>query len=196
MFEQKITGIVLKKQPVGETDELVTVFSREMGKVRLRAAGTKKPASKLNFAIQNGSISKFRLVGKSPFYRLAGAETVFSIKNIYSNLDKSQAFFIFSEIISISTPDEHPDQRAYNFVERALKALSEYSDDRVDVWLCKFGWGWSSLIGFDLSQDSPRNYEVLKLIDQYPENSKDLRIYIIQQMSLNLERKINSASVL
>ena len=47
MREIKHTGIILKKQPLGEADELITLFTKEQGKVRVLAKSVKSAKSKL-----------------------------------------------------------------------------------------------------------------------------------------------------
>lgn len=42
-----VEGIVLKKEPVRETDEMLTLYTRELGKVRAKVVGVKKLLSKL-----------------------------------------------------------------------------------------------------------------------------------------------------
>ncbi|TKI95195.1 DNA repair protein RecO, partial [Bacillus wiedmannii] len=62
---QKVEGIVIRTTDYGETNKIVTIFSRELGKVSAMARGAKKPKSRLasvsqlmthgNFLIQMGS---------------------------------------------------------------------------------------------------------------------------------------------
>lgn len=196
MLEEKIRGIVLKKQPLNEADELVTVYSKQLGKVRMKVQSSKKPTSRLSFAIQPGSIGDFRLVGKSPFYRLAGAEVNRSSKALYSDLARSQAFFIMSELVNVSTIDEQTDERAYAFLERALEGLEGYSDNNMDMWLCKFAWGWAALIGFDMSEANPEASQVFKNLDARPETARALRRVIMDHLSVHLEKTFKSLSFL
>jgi len=49
---QRIEAILLKKTPLAEADELIYCFSKERGKLHLRAKGIKKPAAKLAGSLQ------------------------------------------------------------------------------------------------------------------------------------------------
>lgn len=49
-MEKRLTGIVLKSVDYKESDKLVTVFTKEEGKVLIKIRGAKKPKSKLRFA--------------------------------------------------------------------------------------------------------------------------------------------------
>lgn len=44
---QKVQGIVLRSRDYKEADQLVTIYTRELGKVTVQARGVKKTASKL-----------------------------------------------------------------------------------------------------------------------------------------------------
>ena len=44
---QKVEGIVIRTTDYGETNKIVTIFSRELGKVSAMARGAKKPKSRL-----------------------------------------------------------------------------------------------------------------------------------------------------
>ncbi|MGE0992705.1 DNA repair protein RecO, partial [Bacillus sp. GMa5/2] len=62
---QKVEGIVIRTTDYGETNKIVTIFSRELGKISAMARGAKKPKSRLasvsqlmthgHFLIQMGS---------------------------------------------------------------------------------------------------------------------------------------------
>src|SRR3989338_5459482 len=43
----KYTGIILKKHPIGEADELLTIYTKEAGKLRVRAVASRKISSRL-----------------------------------------------------------------------------------------------------------------------------------------------------
>ncbi|MCG0056983.1 DNA repair protein RecO, partial [Escherichia coli] len=45
MFK-KCEGIVIRTNDYGESNKIVTMYSRELGKVGLRARGAKKPSSR------------------------------------------------------------------------------------------------------------------------------------------------------
>ena len=50
--ETKLTGIILKKQPLNESDEIITFYTKENGKIRALAKSVKSSKSKLQQKIQ------------------------------------------------------------------------------------------------------------------------------------------------
>ena len=60
---QKYTGIILKKYPFGEADELLTIYTREAGKVRAKAVGVRRIKSKLAGHLQSLNEISFETAG-------------------------------------------------------------------------------------------------------------------------------------
>ena len=66
-------GIVLARTPVGEANAIVTVLTEELGLVRARAQGLRKPGAKLAAALATFVESSFVLVRGKEGWRVAGA---------------------------------------------------------------------------------------------------------------------------
>ena len=60
----KYTGVILKKHPLGEADELLTVFTRERGKMRFKSRSTRKIKSRLAGALQTLNEIEFEIAGR------------------------------------------------------------------------------------------------------------------------------------
>lgn len=46
-MQNQLEGIVIRTRPYGETNKIVTLFTKEAGKITCMARGAKKPASRL-----------------------------------------------------------------------------------------------------------------------------------------------------
>ena len=66
-------GIVLARTPLGEANAFVTLLTPELGLVRARAQGIRRPGAKLAAALATFSESSFVLVRGREGWRLAGA---------------------------------------------------------------------------------------------------------------------------
>lgn len=66
-------GIVLSRSPLGEANALVTVLAPELGLVRARAQGVRRPGAKLAPSLATFSESSLILVKGSEGWRVAGA---------------------------------------------------------------------------------------------------------------------------
>lgn len=66
-------GIVLARTPLGETNALVTVLTPDLGLVRARAQGVRRPGAKLAAALVTFAQSELVLVRGKDAWRVAGA---------------------------------------------------------------------------------------------------------------------------
>ena len=64
MKYQKLTGIILKKQNNKEADQIITIWTKEFGKIRCLAKSIRLPKSKLNSSMQDLSLVEFEVTGK------------------------------------------------------------------------------------------------------------------------------------
>lgn len=73
--ESQLSGFILKHQPLGELDILLTIFSLEKGKLRAVVKSGKKIISKLLPQLQVGSFATLSLAGKSDLQQVISAQT-------------------------------------------------------------------------------------------------------------------------
>ena len=95
----KATGINLKSMPLGETDRLVTILTRELGLIRVVAPGARKQNSKLGgrmglFVVNELLVSKGRSLDK-----ITQAETLESYPGLSKNLSKLAASQYLAEVV-------------------------------------------------------------------------------------------------
>ena len=55
----KAEGIVLRRQAIGEADRTITLFTREYGKLRAVARGTRRTASRLGGRVEPFTYARF-----------------------------------------------------------------------------------------------------------------------------------------
>lgn len=108
-MEYRLTAIVLGKREVGETDRLYTFYSREMGKVRAKAVGVRKPTAKLAGQLETLSLVSFTLVRNRGMGRVSGvvAEEIFpNIRTEYDTLRIAlDTISEFDRLVGLEEPD-------------------------------------------------------------------------------------------
>ncbi|HEY4500798.1 MAG TPA: recombination protein O N-terminal domain-containing protein [Candidatus Paceibacterota bacterium] len=80
-------GIVLSRSPLGEANMFVTILTPELGLVRARAQGLRKPGAKLAAALATFAESDVILVRGKESWRVAGAILV---ENWFTRLDRAE----------------------------------------------------------------------------------------------------------
>jgi DNA repair protein RecO (recombination protein O) len=123
----KATGINLKGTPLGESDRLLTVLTREHGLVRVVAPGARKANSKLGgrsalFVVNDLLISKGRSLD-----RIVQAESLESYPGLSQDLRKLTAGQYLAEMVLFQALSHHPQEDLYCLLNEHLTRLEETS---------------------------------------------------------------------
>lgn len=106
-YDSTLTAFMLKKQPIGEADLLVTWYTKEEGKLRSAVLSARRPQSRLAYVLQPASVASVRLVGRGSagsLFKLAGATPLKSYITDFSEV-QSVLYAWFVEILMRATPD-------------------------------------------------------------------------------------------
>ena len=133
----KYTGIILKKHPFGEADELLTVFTREAGKIRCKAVSSRKTTSKLAGHLQSLNEVEFevasgrRAAGSLPVLVSVRAMSINSY--LRQNLRKFAYALVGIETLYRLTGDREENTGAYEELRKFLRDLGESLDENIAV---------------------------------------------------------------
>ncbi len=129
---QKYTGIILKKHPFGEADELLTIYSRESGKIRVKAVSVRKPLSKLAGHLQSLNEIEFEVVARSKHLPVMISVRALTVNNyLRQNLRKFGFALVGIETLYRLTGDGQENLEAYNELRAFLKNLGENPDENL-----------------------------------------------------------------
>ncbi len=108
-MESRLSAIVIGKRETGETDRVYTFMTREMGKVRAKAIGVRKPGAKLAGQLETLSLVGFTLVRNRGMGRVSGAvaeETFPHIRSEYETLRVAlETVAAFDRLVGLEEPD-------------------------------------------------------------------------------------------
>jgi DNA repair protein RecO (recombination protein O) len=152
-------AIILKKQPLNEADELVTIFSKEAGKLRALAKSAKLAKSKLQHGLQVLFLIKLTLAGSS-LPKIIGAEVLETFSHIRSSLEASKTAFFALEILLKFTADEHRNEKLFNLYLDFFRFLDKTAEDpdKLNFGLAKFKIDFLTAVGFSVSADRPKDF--------------------------------------
>ena len=136
MREYITDAIVLGRQPSGESDLLVDLFTKELGRVRVKVISGRKILSKLSGNLNMLNLVEARMVEKKSF-TIADAIT----KNTFSGLKKSQ-FLIGAALRGARTirellPPGLPEPALWHEFVRMLRSSSVNTSTLLKI----FGYG-------------------------------------------------------
>lgn len=118
-------GLVLKKDPYGEADALVTLLTRDFGKIRGVAQGVRKQEAKLkgHFEVFSHSVVGF-VIGKN-FYRFTGADMKDFFPALRASSSALRGAAYIGNILDKNTFEEQGDPRLFELVHDAFCRLND-----------------------------------------------------------------------
>ena len=137
MVEYFTEAVVLDRAPRGESDELITLYTRSLGKVMAVAKSSRMPLSKLSGHLRVGLLIKTRIIKTSRF-KLIDAMS----ENVQFNSQLLNFIKFIDQMTSLESPDPHLWQ-GIDFVMRNIGGQSEenYMPRVYRRFLDIFGYG-------------------------------------------------------
>jgi DNA repair protein RecO (recombination protein O) len=124
----RVEGVVLKHINWGETDRLVTIFTRELGKVRVVAKGIRKPRSRKAGHLEPFTRSKLQLARGRDLFILTQAEAIETHFEIKNDLVKLGYASYIIELLTSFTYEEEDNWNLYRLLVNTLSRLEKGGD--------------------------------------------------------------------
>lgn len=123
--EKNLESLVLKKHDYGETDQIVTIFSKEEGKLRCLVKAAKLATSKLHPSLQPLFLSYVTLVGSGSLPKVIRVQPIKSYGEILVDQTKITAWFVVSEFIIRALPDGLPNEPLFQELKDYLVFIND-----------------------------------------------------------------------
>jgi len=121
----KTQGIVLKYTNFGEADKILTILTRNKGKIKAIAKGCRKPKSSLLASSELFAFSEFVLYKGSSLHHITQAETRETFYNLRNDLLKLSYAVFFTEMADAVSEEELSSERLFLLLAKALYYLAE-----------------------------------------------------------------------
>lgn len=120
----KTQGIILKEADFNEKDRLLTVYTKELGKVRISAKGVKKLESKLRYSIEPISLVQLILVEGRNSLILKDAVLIDQFLEIKKDLEKIKIAKELANLIDEAIIGEEKDEQIWKLILSVYKAIN------------------------------------------------------------------------
>lgn len=121
-------AIVLGRMDLGEADRILTLYSRQHGKLRVIAKGARRPLSRLGPHLEYFSRSRLMLARGRELDVITGAETVDAHLAIRDDLDAYGHASHLVEILARLTEDRQENSAVFDLLASSLRLLAEGVD--------------------------------------------------------------------
>ncbi len=120
----RVEGIILRHSDFGEADRLLTIFTREAGKLRAIAKGVRKARSRKAGHVEPFTRTSLQLARGRDLFILTQAEAA----DVYATLREDLVLLGYAsyviELLDRSTTDEVENRSLYNLLTRTLSRLN------------------------------------------------------------------------
>lgn len=120
-------GVVLRTIKLGESDRIITLYTKERGKVRAVAKGVRKTSSRFGARVEPLSHIAVQLYEGRDLDTVTQVETVAPHRVIREDLDRLAAGLTLLETVDAVAEQGHPDGRLFQMLVGALGALERRS---------------------------------------------------------------------
>lgn len=128
---QKCEGIVIRTTDYGETNKVVTLYTREWGKIGVMARGAKKPNSRLSAITQLFTHGYYLVQTGTGLGSLQQGEMISSMRSIREDIFLTAYSSYIVELTDKSVDDKHRNPFLFELLFQTLNYLNEGYDQDV-----------------------------------------------------------------
>ena len=143
-------GIVLKKTDAGEDNQLVTFYTRDLGKLTGIAKSVKKASSRQANHLEVFNLVDFLMIAGNGYPIAASAQSLQSFPRMKASLVRTAAgFFVLESFYSLIYEHEK-DPALWNLLVRSLESLEAESlaENQISRWLTDFKKELLDVLGY------------------------------------------------
>jgi len=194
---QKAEGVVLRRIKYSETSLIVTLYTREYGKIGLIAKGARNPKSKFVGSLEPASyvsIIYYHKEGRD-LQILSEVDSMRSNSSIINSIRKIAVAFAIVNLIDSVVTEAESNEDIFNLLKESLHALNDREIDIPILWY--FEMNLLRQIGFEINVKNPEGIEkrvrlkgeALKLFEQLEDiNLSEIKV---EQFTRGTFKKIN-----
>lgn len=126
--ERAVSAFIIKKQDYSEADQIITLFTKEEGKLRALVKAAKLPTSKLQPMLQQVFQTKVNLTGSNSgagMPKIIGVQLIAAYSNILEDQDKLAAWYVASELVMRSLGDSAPNEPLFFELQSYAEFLNQ-----------------------------------------------------------------------
>ncbi|MFD0048308.1 DNA repair protein RecO [Actinomycetes bacterium NPDC127524] len=128
---KKAEGIVIRRMDYGESNKIITLYTRELGKIGVMARGAHKSTSRLSSVTQLFYYGYFLVQTSSGLGSLQQGETIDSMRSIREDLFSTAYASYIVELLDKSTDDKNPNPFLFELLYQTLHYINEGYDAEV-----------------------------------------------------------------
>ncbi len=164
MRQFKTEGIIIKRRDIGEADRLLTVFTKDQGKITVRASGVRRITSRRAPHTELLTHSMLNLHQGKVMPTLTDIQPIQGFQEIKSDLMKVGFAYHLCELIDGLCPEYQEHASVFHLFKNTLTRLS-FADNIAEV-VHEFEIELLTILGFYRSETYQPNMDTHSFIEQ------------------------------
>ncbi|WP_042355017.1 DNA repair protein RecO [Bacillus rubiinfantis] len=132
---QKCEGVVIRTTDYGETNKIVTLFTREWGKIGVMARGAKKPNSRLSSITQIFTYGYFLIQKGTGLSGLQQGEIITPFRSIAEDIFLTAYASFIIELTDKCTDEKKPNPYHFELLYQTLHLMNEGYDPDILMYI-------------------------------------------------------------
>lgn len=143
-------GLVLKKEDRGETDQLISFYTKDFGKLEILGKAIRKISSKLRSGTNVFYLSEIEFIQGKAHKTLTDAVLIDKFKNLRKDLKKSAVAYKIAEILDDLIKGQEKDEKIWRLVLETFHKLDDLTLLPVNYFLIYYYFLWNlfSVLGY------------------------------------------------
>lgn len=159
----KVTGIIIKRKNFGESDRIITVFTKQQGKITIKAKGVRKITSRRSSHVELINYGVMNLYKGQGMPILTEIETKQSFHKIKTNLQKTGYAYHICELIDGLCPENQVLPAVFNLFLETLCILDNHAAHK--SILSEFEISLLTVLGYWADKQHSTNIQTEHLIE-------------------------------
>lgn len=161
----KTEGIVIKRKNYAEADRILTVFTKNHGKIQVKASGIRRVPSRRSPHVELLNHSLLTLYKGQMFPTLTEAQTIESFSPIKTDFDKIGAAYHICELVDGLCPENQESSQIFHLLKNMFTRLSVATKDNISAAIHEFELELLSTLGYWNQSEVAYNFDTHEFIE-------------------------------
>lgn len=174
----KTQGIVLKRINFGEADRIITLYTKNFGKITAIAKGVRKMTSRKRGALEIFNLVEFFASRGKTLDVITEVETLRTFEPWRRDLHKVGIAYEMAEMVDKLTAEESAQEEVFCLLSDCLEKLGSSPSRELKAFLNDFAQTLVKILGFwPRHKEFPPNFDTVSFVEQIAERelkSKDI----------------------
>jgi DNA repair protein RecO (recombination protein O) len=124
-------AVILKRMDLGEADRIVTLYSRDVGKIRAVAKGVRRTTSRSAGHLEPFTLSDVMFAVGRELDVISQADTLEAFRGVREDLVLTTHAYYLAEVVDLLTEDRMENRAVFEALVEGLRDLADSADSRL-----------------------------------------------------------------